>query len=91
MGVTVIPLFYDQMVLFLSNISAVVTDISSKFEIDLGVLQQSISSISSDILKNVGTHISDGAISIVNASINVDTNLIIIFAVSIYLLWERTD
>ena len=88
MGVTVIPLFYDQTVLFLSNISAFITDISSKFEIDLGVLQQSISSISSNILSNIGSYISDGAISILNASITVITNLIIVVAVSIYLLWD---
>lgn len=88
MCITVVPLFYDQVVLFLSNISAVITDISSKFELDLGVLQQSISSISSDILKNIGTYISDGAINILNASINVITNLIIIVAASVYFLWD---
>ena len=88
MGITVFPLLYDQIVLFLSNISAVITDISSKYEIDLGVLQQSISSVSSDILKNIGTYISDGAINVLNASINVITNLIIIVAVSVYLLWD---
>ena len=91
MGITVIPLFYDQVVLFLSNISAVITDISSKFEIDLGVLQKSISTVSSDILKNVGSYISDGAISILNASINVVTNLIIVVAVSVYLLWDMDN
>lgn len=88
MGITVFPLLYDQTVLFLSNISAVITDISSKYEIDLGVLQQSISAISGDILKNIGNHISDGAINILNASINVVTNLIIVVAVSVYLLWD---
>lgn len=88
LGIIVFPLLYDQIVLFLSNISAVVTDVSSKYEVDLGILQQSIASISSDILKNIGTHISDGAINILNASINVITNLIIIIAVSIYLLWD---
>lgn len=91
MGITVIPLFYDQVVLFLSNISAVVTDISSKFEIDLGVLQKSISTVSTDILKNVGTYISDGAINVLNASINVITNLIIVVAVSVYLLWDMDN
>ena len=79
MGFTVIPLFYDQVVLFLSNISAFITDISSKFEIDLGVLQSSVSSISSNLLKNVGTYLSDGAINILNASINVITNFIVIW------------
>ena len=91
MCITVVPLFYDQVVLFLSNISAVITDISSKFEVDLGILQQSISSISSNILKNIGTYISDGAINILNASINVITNLIIVIAASIYFLWDMDD
>lgn len=91
MCITVIPLFYDQVVLFLSNISAVITDISSKFEVDLGILQQSISSISSNILKNIGTYISDGAINILNASINVITNLIIVVAASVYFLWDMDD
>lgn len=88
MCITVVPLFYDQVVLFLSNISAVITDISSKFEIDLGILQQSISSISTNILKNIGTYISDGAINVLNASINVITNLIIVVAASVYFLWD---
>lgn len=88
MGLTVIPLLYDQIVLFLSNISAVITDISSKYEVDLGLLQQSISSISTNILNNVGKYISDGAINVLNASINVITNLIIVVAVSVYFLWD---
>ena len=52
MGFTVIPLFYDQVVLFLSNISVFIEDISSKYELNLGVLQTSISEISSNIIKN---------------------------------------
>ena len=91
MCITVVPLFYDQVVLFLSNISAVITDISSKFEVDLGVLQNSISSISSNILSNIGTYISDGAINILNASINVITNLIIVIAASVYFLWDMDE
>ena len=88
LGITVVPLLYDQTVLFLSNISAVLTDISSKFAIDLGVLQESISSLSTDILKSIGSSISSGAINILNASINVITNLIIILAASVYFIWD---
>ena len=88
LGITVVPLLYDQTVLFLSNISAVITDISSKFEIDLGVLQKSISSLSTDVLKNIGTSISSGAISILNASISALASLVIIIATSAYFLWD---
>ena len=87
-GIIVVPMFYDQVVLFLSNISAVITDISSKYELDLGIIQTSLSDISSDLLKDVGSHISDGAITIVNTSISFLTNLIIILIVSVYLLFD---
>lgn len=89
--ILVVPLLYDQIVLFLSNISAVITDISSKFEVDLGVLQSTLSNISSDILKNVGTYISDGAINIVNSSINIITSLVVVVIVSIYFLLDMDE
>lgn len=91
MGMIVVPMFYDQAVLFLSNISAVITDISSKYELDLGILQTSISDISSDFIKEIGSHISDGAITIVNTSISVVTNLIIVVIVSVYFLYDMSN
>lgn len=91
MGMLVVPMFYDQSVLFLSNISAVITDISSKYELDLGLLQTSISDISSDFIKEIGSHISDGAITIVNTSISVVTNLIIVVIVSVYFLYDMSN
>ena len=84
-------MFYDQVVLFLSNISAVVTDISSKYELDLGPLQTSLSDISSNILKEFGSHLSTGAITVVNTSISVFTNLIVIIIVSVYFLYDMSN
>ena len=90
-GIIVIPMFYDQVVLFLSNISAVITDISSKYELDLGIIQTSVTDISSDIIKDLGSHISDGAITIVNTSISFFTNLIIVVIVSVYFLYDMSN
>ena len=90
-GVIVVPMFYDQIVIFLSNISAVITDISSKYELDLGIIQTSVSDISSDVIKDLGTHISSGAITIVNTSISVVTNFIIVMIVSVYFLYDMSD
>lgn len=90
-GIIVVPMFYDQVVLFLSNLSAVITDISSKYEIDLGIVQTSLSDISSDILKDLGSHISNGAIILVNTSINVVTNLVIVAIVSVYFLYDMDN
>ena len=90
-SIIVLPMFYDQVVLFLSNISAVITDISSKYELDLGLLQTNITDISGDVLKELGSHISNGAIVIVNTSISVVTNLIIVLIVSVYFLFDMDN
>lgn len=84
--ILIIPMLYDQTLLFLSNISVFISDISSKYELNLGVLQTSISEISGNIIKSIGTYISDGAINVVNASISVITNLIIIVFSAVYFL-----
>ncbi len=91
MGIIVIPMFYDQLILFLSNISAVVTDLSSKFELDLGFLQASLKDISADVIKDVGGHISNGAISILNSSISFLTNFIVVIIVSVYFLLDMEN
>ena len=91
MGIIVIPMFYDQLLLFLSNISAVITDLSSKFELDLGLIQTSFSDISSGVIKDLGSHISNGAITFVNTSISVFTNLIVIMIVSVYFLFDMEN
>lgn len=84
--ILVIPLMYDQILLFLSNISTLISDLSLKYEINLGVLQSSITDISSSIIKTLGTYISDGALNILNSTINVGTIVVIVIFVSIYLL-----
>ena len=91
MGIIVIPMFYDQLLLFLSNLSAVITDLSSKFELDLGFLQSSFSDISGDVIRDIGSHISNGAITFVNTSISVATNLIVIMIVSVYFLFDMDN
>jgi len=88
MLVLVVPLLYDQIVLFLSNISAFITDISSKYELDLGVLQTSFTTVSTDVIKTLSQYLSDGAINVVNTSISVLTTLIITAIVSVYILWD---
>ena len=86
--IMIVPMLYDQVVLFLSNISAFITDISSKYELDLGVLQSSLSDISSDVIKTLSKYISDGAVNIVNTSISVISTFIITAIVSVYILWD---
>ncbi|MBQ6494588.1 MAG: AI-2E family transporter [Bacilli bacterium] len=91
MGIIVVPMFYDQLILFLSNISAVITDLSSRFALDLGFLQNSLKDASSEIIRELGGHISNGAISIVNSSISFLTNFIVVLIVSVYFLVDMEN
>lgn len=84
--ILIVPMLYDQTLLFLSNISVFIADISSKYELNLGVLQSSIGEISSNIMKSIGNYISNGAVSVVNSSISVITNLVIIIFSAVYFL-----
>ena len=79
-------MLYEQILLLLTNISTLITDLSTKYEINLGVLQSSITDISTNVIKTLGKYISDGALNIVNSTINFGTAFIIVLFVSIYLL-----
>ena len=66
-----VPLLYEQILLFISNISVLLSDLSSKYEINLGGLQSSLTDFSTNIISSLGNSISNGAISVVNASFGV--------------------
>lgn len=81
-----VPMLYEQTLTFLSNISTFLSDISTKYAINLGEWQTTVKDLSGTIIKNVGAYISNGAVSIVNTSVNFFTNFAIIVCVSLYLL-----
>ena len=81
-----VPLLYEQILLFLSNISVLLSDLSSKYELNLGSLQSSLSEFSSNIISSLGSSISNGAISVVNASFGVLTTAIVVICAAIYFL-----
>ena len=81
-----VPLLYEQSLLFLSNISVLLSDLSSKYEINFGALQSSLSNFSTDIISNLGNSISSGAISAVGASLGVMSTAIVVIGAGIYFL-----
>ena len=81
-----VPLLYEQILLFLSNISVFLSDLSTKYEINFGSLQSALSDFSTNIISNIGSSISNGAISAVNASVNVLTTGIVVVCAAIYFL-----
>lgn len=81
-----IPLLYEQTLLFLSNISMFLSDLSSKYELNFGALQSSLSDFSSNIITGLGNSISDGAINAVNTSVSVFSTGIVVVCAAIYFL-----
>lgn len=81
-----VPLLYEQILLFLSNISVLLSDLSSKYEINFGGLQSSLTEFSTNIISSLGSSISNGAISVVNASFGVMSTAIVVIAAAIYFL-----
>ena len=81
-----VPLLYEQILLFLSNISVLLSDLSTKYEINFGSLQSSLTDFSSNVISSLGSSISNGAISVVNASFGVMSTAIVVICAAIYFL-----
>jgi len=81
-----IPLLYEQILLFISNISVLLSDLSSKYAINFGALQSALSDFSKNIISSLGSSISNGAIGIFNASVSVVSTAIVVICAAIYFL-----
>jgi len=81
-----VPLLYEQILLFISNISVFLSDISSKYEINIGNLQSSLTNFSTEIISNLGNSISSGALSALSSSFGVLSSAIVVIASAIYFL-----
>ena len=82
----IVPSIYEQLIAFSKTFSQVITDISGKFDLNLGEYQIAITDTLNELIKNLGNYISSGTIDILGKSVNFLTNAIIVFIVGIYLL-----
>ena len=81
-----LPAIYEQLAAFSKIIPQVMSDISFRFDIDLGEYQAAIVDTLNQLVKDLGTYISTGTIDILGKSVNFFTNAIIVLVVGIYLL-----
>lgn len=82
----IVPSIYEQLVYFSKNITQVITDISGRFDLNLGEYQTAINDTLNELIRNLGKYISSGTIDILGKSVNFLTNTIIVFIVGIYML-----
>lgn len=88
--VLTIPLLYEQILLFLSNISMLLSDLSTKYELNFGGLQATLSDFSTNIISSLGSSISDGAINAVNNSFSAISTGIVVICAAIYFLIDMS-
>ena len=81
-----VPLLYEQVLLFISNLSVLLSDLSARYEINFGGLQSSLTNFSADIISNLGSSISNGALSFVGASFGVMSSAIVSICSAVYFL-----
>ena len=85
---SLVPIFTEQLITFFSSLITFVNDIGSKFDIDIDPIRSSLIDAFNKLSKDIGKYISDGAINVVNASINFISNFIIVFVSFIYFLLD---
>ena len=85
---SLIPVFTEQLVTFFSSLITFVSDIGSKFDIDIEPIKDALSKSFNSISKDAGKFISNGAITVVNSSISFISNFVIVFVSFIYFLLD---
>lgn len=87
----VLPVFIEQLMNLLSNVTKVTSDIGAKYGIDMKIINTYVSDFSSKLFESVGTFISSGSIiKFLSSGIDIITKFIIIFIVTIYFLSDMS-
>ena len=80
------PLAFSQISSLLNGIIAFIKEISLKFDVNFGTLQDTLATSFNKIIERMGTLVSDGAINVINVSIEYITVALISFSAAIYML-----
>ena len=81
-----LPLVYEQLILFSKTIIEFISDVSNKFDVELGNISDSVISTLNTMIQNLGTYVSNGTINFLNKGINLLTKSVIVIIVAIYFL-----
>lgn len=80
------PLVFNQLSSLFNAIITFIKEISLKFDINIGGLQDSLSSIFNNIIERMGTVLSNGAMNVINVSIGYITAAFIALSAAVYIL-----
>ena len=82
----IFPLLFNQLSSLLNGILTFVKELTIDYDLNLGPLQNTLTTSFNDIMSGVGKYVSDGAVSVINSSMNVISISVIAIAAAIYLL-----
>lgn len=85
------PLLFSQLSSLFNGIISFLREISDKFDLDIGGLQTSLSTIFNDIITRLGQGVSTGAANLINASLGYISTGLISFSIAIYLLLDMDN
>lgn len=86
----IFPLLFNQLSSLLNGILTFVKELTTDYDLNLGPLQKTLTTSFNDIMSGLGKYVSDGAVSVINSSMNVISILVIAFAAAIYLLVDMS-
>ena len=81
-----VPVLYQQLITLSQSLAVVISDVQTKFAVNLGDFSKTVDGILNGLIENVGQMVSNGAGQVLNSSIGFLSNAIIILILSIYFL-----
>ncbi len=85
-AILIIPLLTVQLSNLFNKIIFFIKEIASKHNLEIGPLQEGLTSTFNSVLFSLSSYVSGGAINFINLSLNFIVNFLIVFSVSIYFL-----
>lgn len=82
----VVPLLVEQLTSLFNTIITFFVEISNKYDINFGPLQDSLSKSFNDIILKLGKYVSDGAVNFIGISLSYISVFVITFSAAIYFL-----
>ncbi|MGI6329877.1 MAG: AI-2E family transporter [Bacilli bacterium] len=82
----IFPLLYTQIISLLNSLLSFINHLSNVYNLNLGVLHNSLNDTLNSLIKIMSEYVSYGAISFINKSFILFTSILVIIFVSAYLL-----
>ena len=83
-----IPLIYEQLISLTSFLSEAINQLSVKFHLELGTLEESILSGLEQVIARFGEYISSGTLAVLDKSVHFFGDFMVIVAASIYFFLD---